>query len=171
MSFRSISLPFFANTRLVVRNFNQTFYKTILKNFDKILRLKSVKTNLIIVCILFFTNNLFSQDCKLPNGKYKIEFNKQFEKYPKFEFLISNDYITFFDNDTEIKRRIEKNNDCRLVIEKEKIDETNLTEFQKIINKQHLFYTFKKINSSDFEFIYRVDLHIMINSGKFIKLD
>ena len=142
-----------------------------MKNFYKILRLKSVQTNLIIVCILFFTNNLFSQDCKLPNGKYKIEFDKQFEKYPKFEFLISNDSITFFDNNTEIRRRIEKNNDCSLVIKKEIVDETNLTDLQKILNKQHPFYTFKKISSSEFEFIYRVDLHIMINSGKFIKLD
>ena len=156
---------------MVNSRFVHLIRKTILKNFDKILRLKSVKTYLIIVCILFFTNNLFSQNCKLPNGKYKIEFDKQFEKYPKFEFLISNDSITFFDNNTEIRRRIEKNNDCSLVIEKEIVDETNLTDLQKILNKQHPFYTFKKINSSDFEFIYRVDLHIMINSGKFIKLD
>lgn len=142
----------------------------ILKNFDKIFSFKSIKINLTIVLILFFTNNLFSQDCILPNGKYKIEFDYQFEKYPKFEFRILTDTIIFYKNDTKIKRKIEKNFDCSLVIEKEKIDETNLTYVQKMLNKQDLFYTFKKINNSKFEFIYRVDLHVMINSGKFIKL-
>lgn len=142
-----------------------------MKNLNKIFTIKLIKTNLIIVCFLFLTNNLFSQDCVLPNGKYKIEFDKQFEKHPKFEFRISNDSITFYENDTEIRRKIEKNNDCSLVIEKEIVDETNLTDLQKLLNKQHPFYTFKKINNSKFEFIYRVDLHVMINSGKFIKFD
>lgn len=139
-----------------------------IKNLYKIFSIKSIKINLIIVCILFFTNNLFSQDCVLPNGKYKIEFDKQFEKYPKYEFRILNDSITFYENDIEITCKIEKNNDCSLVIEKEKIDETNLTDLQKMLNKQHPFYTFKKINDSKFEFIYRVDLHVTINSGRFI---
>lgn len=139
-----------------------------LKNFYKTFYFKLIKISLIF--ILFLTNNLFSQDCVLPNGKYKIEFDKQFEKYPKFAFRILNDSITFYENNYGISLKIEKNNDCSLVIEKEKIDETNLTEFQKIINKQHPFYTFKKINDLEFEFIYRVDLHVTINSGRFIKI-
>jgi len=142
-----------------------------MKITSKIFTIKLIKTNLILVSILFLPNNLFSQDCVLPNGNYKIEFDKQFEKYPKFEFRIANDSITFYENDTQIRRKIEKNNDCYLVIEKEKVDETNLTDLQKMLNKQHPFYTFKKINNSNFEFIYRVDLHVMIYSGIFIKLD
>lgn len=104
----------------------------------------------------------------MPNGKYKVEFDKQFEKHPKFEFKILNDSITFYEKDAENSRKIEKNNDCRLVIEKVKIDETDLTVLQKAINKRHPFYTFKKINETNFEFIYTVELHIMVNSGKFI---
>lgn len=113
-------------------------------------------------------NNLYSQDCVLPNGRYKIEFDKQFEKHPKFEFKILNDSITFYEKEVEFSHKIEKNSDCKLVIEKEKIDESNLTDLQKVLNKQHPFYLFKKINESNFEFIYTVDLHIMTNSGRFI---
>ena len=142
-----------------------------MKRLNKIFTINIIKTNLIIVCFLFFTKNLFSQDCVLPNGKYKIEYDKQFENYSKFDFRISNDSITFYEKETEIKRKIEKNNGCSLVIEKEEVDETSLTDLQKMLNKQHPFYTFKKISNSKFEFIYRVDLHFMINSGKFIKLE
>ena len=142
-----------------------------MKIFDKILYYNSIKINLIVVCILFFTNNLFSQNCILPNGKYKVEFDKQFEKHPKFEFRILNDSITFYESNSKISRKIEKNNDCSLVIEKEIIDDNNLPEFQKMLNKRHPFYTFKKNNNSKFEFIYRIDFHIMINSGNFILIE
>ena len=150
---------------------NQTLEKTTLKTYyRKILYYKSIKINLILFCSLFFTNNLFSQNCVLPSGKYKIEFDKQFEMYPKFEFRILNDSITFYEKDSIVTRKIEKNNSCSLVIEKEIIDETDLTELQKMLNRQHPFYTFKKITDSKFKFIYRVDLHVMINSGKFIRI-
>ena len=126
---------------------------------------------MILFCSLFFANNIFSQNCILPNGKYKVEFDKQFELYPKFEFQILNDSITFYENYSFVTRKIEKNKDCSLIIEKEIIDETDLTELQKMLNRQHPFYTFKTISDSRFDFIYRVDLHVMINSGKFVLIE
>ncbi|MBU4539031.1 MAG: hypothetical protein L6264_04170 [Weeksellaceae bacterium] len=115
-------------------------------------------------------NKIFSQDLSLPNGKYKIEYDEQFRNHPGYNFTIKDNEITFHEIQGDITRRIEKNSDCSLRIEKEKIDESTLTEFQKIINKQHPYYSFTKINNGEFKFIYRIDLHVMINSGKFIKI-
>ena len=142
-----------------------------MKNINKISSYNKISFFWLIGFILVYSNNVYSQDCVLQNGKYRVEFDKQFENHPKFELKIINDSIIYYDNDSIISRKIEKNSDCYLVIEKEKIDETNMTDFQKILNKQHPFYTFKKINQTTYEFIFRVDLHVMINSGKFILIE
>lgn len=133
--------------------------------------LNAIKINLIFGCMICFSNYSFSQKCVLPNGRYKVEFDKPFERSSKFEFRISNDSITIYEKDTLVQRRIDKNNDCSLVIEIKDTGEAGLTDFQKVINKQRPFYTFKKINESEYEFIYRVDMHVTINSGKFVKIN
>ena len=142
-----------------------------MNNLNKIFTIKLMKTNFYIVCFLFFTNTLFSQDCVLPNGNYRVEFDKQFENYPNYEFQIKSDSIVYFEENSKIYRKIERNEYCYLVFEKIEIDESNMSEVDKILNKQNPFYTFKKINNKTYDFIFRVDLHVMINSGKFILID
>jgi len=142
-----------------------------MNNLNKIFTIKLIKTNFCIVCFLFLTNTLFSQDCVLPNGHYRVEFDKQFENYSNFEFQIKSDSIVYFEENSKIYRKIERNEHCYLVFEKIEIDESNMSEVEKILNKQNPFYTFKKINHNTYDFIFRVDLHVMINSGKFILID
>ncbi|PKP15292.1 MAG: hypothetical protein CVU07_10590 [Bacteroidetes bacterium HGW-Bacteroidetes-23] len=126
-----------------------------------------------LTMILFgqFSSFVFSQNCILPDGKYKVEFDKQFKNHPEFDFEISGEKIVFNteSNENYFEHKIEKNDQCYLVIEKEIVNEENLNELQKVLNQQHPYYNFKEINENEYEFIYRVDLHIMINSGKFIK--
>lgn len=123
--------------------------------------------------ILFgqFSNFVFSQNCILPDGKYNVEFDKQFKNYQKFDFEIKGKTIILYpeNNEDYFEQKIEKNDQCSLVIEKEIVNEDNLNELQKVLNKQHPYYNFKEINKDVYEFIYRVDLHVIINSGKFIK--
>lgn len=117
--------------------------------------------------ILFgqFSNFVFSQNCILPDGKYNVEFDKQFKNYQKFDFEIKGKTIILYpeNNEDYFEHKIEKNDQCSLVIEKEIVNEDNLNELQKVLNKQHPYYNFKEINKDVYEFIYRVDLHVIIN--------
>ncbi|VVV02072.1 MULTISPECIES: hypothetical protein [Mesonia] len=128
-----------------------------------------MKKLLTLILLLLMYTGVFSQDCVLPNGKYKVEYDEGFEKYPKFYFKIKNNKFIYIDLDENVEYTIEKNEDCYLVLEKKEVDETNFTELQKLLNKQHPFYTFEKINDKVYEFIYRDDLHVTISEGKFIK--
>ena len=131
----------------------------------------SFLSSLTLILYSLFSIFTFSQNCKLPDGKYIVEFNKQFKNHPKFSFEIIGERIIFYDenNKAHSEHKIEKNEQCFLVIEKDTFNEENLNELQKVLNKQHPYYNFKEINKNEYEFIYRVDLHVMINSGKFIK--
>ena len=103
-----------------------------------------MKKLLTLILLLLMYTGVFSQDCVLPNGKYKVEYDEGFEKYPKFNFKIKNNKFIYIDLDENVEYTIEKNEDCYLVLEKKEVDETNFTELQKLLNKQHPFYTFEK---------------------------
>ncbi len=111
-----------------------------------------------------------SIECVLPDGRYKVVYDKGFEGYSPFEFEIKKDSITFFDESDSGRKKIEKNRDCILSIEKGEIDVSEMTPFQKMFAEQHLFYDFKRINDFEYSFVWRWDLHIMTNSGIFIRI-
>lgn len=45
-----------------------------------------MKKLLTLILFLLMYTGVFSQDCVLPNGKYKVEYDEGFEKYPQFYF-------------------------------------------------------------------------------------
>ena len=64
------------------------------------------------------------------------------------------------------------NRDCSLSFysTKKHKEVPNELEITKILNRQRSFYTIKRISENKYEFINRVDLHIMIYDGMMIKL-
>lgn len=111
-----------------------------------------------------------SSECVLPDGRYKVVYDKGFEGYSPFEFEIKKDSITFFDESDSGRKKIEKNSNCILSLVKEEINVSEMTPFQKMLDEQHLFYDFKRINDFEYSFIWRWDLHLMTISGRFIRI-
>ena len=64
--------------------------------------------------------------------------------------------------------KIETNNNCVLSIIRIKTEKENPNELAiiKILKRQKSYYSIEKINSSEYNFINRLDLHVMIYSGK-----
>ena len=57
--------------------------------------------------------------------------DKEFQQHPVFEFEIIQDSMVFYYPEEKIvKRKIKKNQDCFLVLEKEEINEEGITEFK-----------------------------------------
>ena len=131
--------------------------------------------SLILLLTFIFFQCLYSQECEaLQNGKYKVIPNKQFEIYPEYIFKIKNGKLLSIDLKSHKKEKflIQNNNNCTLsFVSTKKIKENpNEAEITKILNRQRSFYTLKKIAENKYEFVNRVDLHIMIYDGIMIKL-
>lgn len=64
--------------------------------------------------------------------------------------------------------KIETNNDCVLSIIRIKTEKENPNELAiiNILKRQKSYYSIEKINNSEYNFINRLDLHVMIYSGK-----
>ncbi|WP_312323691.1 hypothetical protein [Soonwooa sp.] len=131
--------------------------------------------NLILFGTFFLFQFSYSQKCEpLQNGKYKLIPNKQFEVYPEYIFKIKNDQLISL-NLKSLKRDkflIRTNENCALsfISTKKEKEDPNELEITKILKKQKSYYTFKKVAENKYEFVNRVDLHIMIYDGIMIKL-
>ncbi len=133
-----------------------------------------MKIIVLLISLLIFQFS-YSQDCEpLENGKYKLIPNKQFEIYPEYIFKIKNGKLISIDLKTHKRQKftIQTNRDCSLSFysTKKHKEVPNELEITKILNRQRSFYTIKRISENKYEFINRVDLHIMIYDGMMIKL-
>ena len=131
--------------------------------------------NLILFVIFLFFQFSYSQKCEaLQNGKYKLIPNKQFEVYPEYIFKIKNDQLISINLKSHKRDKflIRTNENCALSFistQKEK-EGPNELEITKILKKQKSYYTFKKVTENKYEFVNRVDLHIIIYDGIMMKL-
>lgn len=122
--------------------------------------------------VLFFFNlsvTFYGQNCSmLKNGKYEIQYNSIQRNSSQFE-INGNKYYT---NDDKGKKEsdIKMLSKCSFQLEnKEKVDESKLTEFQKIISKQKPYFEIINVEENIYYFVCRIDMHIQCGSGKFIR--
>ena len=124
--------------------------------------------------IIFFLTNLFfvqGQSCQmLKDGVYNIEYDSVFKNYPKHKFEINGNQYSTFENDVNKNFEIIKINDCSFRLKNDEIiDESKLTDLQKVLVKQKPYFEIYKVEGDVYYFICRVDLHVQCYSGKFIK--
>lgn len=126
---------------------------------------------------LFFTLFIVSlasvqaQNCHmLKNGKYSIEYDTKFKNYPKYEFEIKGNVYYKFENDIKRDFKIIKISDCSFSLENDEIiDESKLTDLQKMLVQQKPYFEIYKVEENEYYFICRIDLHVQCYSGKFIR--
>ena len=123
----------------------------------------------LIIFILSLSFACFGQNCSmLENGKYEVQFDSKDYNSNLFE-ISGNHYYTYQDGvkkDYEIKIL----GNCSFQLKNsDKVDESKLTEFQKILAKQETYFEITKVEGNIYFFVCRVDLHIQCGTGKFIK--
>ena len=113
----------------------------------------------------------FGQNCSmLKNGKYEIQYDAKDRNSSLFK-IDGNHYSAFEDGD---KKDYEINmlSNCSFQLENNaKVDESKLTEFQRIIAKQKPYFEIIKVEGNVYYFVCRIDLHIQCGSGKFIRTE
>jgi hypothetical protein len=106
----------------------------------------------------------------LKDGVYNIEYDSVFKNYPKHKFEINGNQYSTFENDVNKNFEIIKINDCSFRLKNDEIiDESKLTDLQKVLVKQKPYFEIYKVEGDVYYFICRVDLHVQCYSGKFIK--
>jgi hypothetical protein len=124
--------------------------------------------------VIFFLNlsvTVFGQNCSmLKNGSYEIQYDSIKRDSSQFE-VDGNKYYTIDDNGKK-ESDIKMLSNCSFQLEnKEKVEESKLTEFQKIISKQKPYFEIIKVEGNIYYFVCRIDLHIQCGSGKFIRIE
>ena len=104
----------------------------------------------------------------LQNGKYEIQYDEK-ERNSSLIEIKGNHYYTDQDDGKKDYEIIALSNCSFSLKNNEKVDESKLTEFQKIISKQKPYFEITKVEKNIYYFVCRIDLHIQCGSGKFIR--
>ena len=103
----------------------------------------------------------------LQDGKYVMQYDTQGYSYSVE--IIGNKYFTNIDN-VKKEFEIKKINDCSFFIKSsEKLDESNLTELQKMMLKGERYIEIIKVEGNTYYFVCRIELHLQCGIGKFIR--
>ena len=115
--------------------------------------------------------SLSAQKCSLPtDGKYDVLYDSEFKNYPKYDFEIVGSHYYIYENGEKKEYEIVKLDDCSFRLkDNEIIDETKLTELQKVLNRQKPYFDIYKTERNTYYFVCRIDLHIQTYSGQFIQ--
>jgi len=123
----------------------------------------------LTIIILSLGLSSFGQNCSmLKNGKYEAQYDDKNRGSSSFE-IKENHYFTYHDEAKEDYEIITLSNCSFRLKNNEKIDESKLTEFQKVISKQQPYFEITKVEGNTYYFVCRIDLHIQCGTGKFIK--
>ena len=110
---------------------------------------------------------------KLRRGKYLASFDKQHKgKYQRFELTINDTTASVkVDYSTDVYR-MQRISECNFWLTNlHPVDTSKLNTFQKQLQSLgEPYYDIQIINSDTLKFVYRVNLHIMIASGIFVKI-
>jgi hypothetical protein len=132
-----------------------------------------MKQMLLILFAIAIFCSAYSQNCShLKNGTYDLVYDSLYQNYSKgrYEILDSTCYVI----QDGLKKEYELKNpyDCRFwLVSKDVIDTTKLNNLAKILLKRQPFYDIYKVEGNTYYFVLRVDLHVRIYSGRFIKLE
>ena len=123
------------------------------------------------IFILYFPVFLFGQECHLPSGKYKVIPDEKFKYYPEYDLELKKDSAISYENNEAHYYKIIRSY-CNYRLESfHPPGESELTELDKILNKEPPYYVITKIDENAYKFIFRPNLHVMIYSGKFIRIE
>ena len=124
-----------------------------------------------VLFLLILSLPCFGQNCKmLEDGKYELLYDSINQDSTFFE-INKDKYSTNLNGeikDFEIK--ILSNCSFRLK-SNEVVDESKLTEFQKVISKQSFYYEITKVEGNVYYFKCKVNLHVQCGTGRFIKIE
>lgn len=121
---------------------------------------------IIILNLSFFS---FGQNCTmLKDGKYETQYDDKNRGSNLFEINGSH-YYTYQDDVKKDYEIITLENCSFRLKNNEKVDESKLTEIQKIIAKQEPYFEITKVEGNTYYFVCRINLHIQCGSGKFVK--
>jgi len=131
-----------------------------------------MKQILFIILSFICTTIICAQECSIPvDGKYRTEYDERFKMNRPFDFEIKDGQLFFLRDVVMEQYEIKQLSECWFSLEpKEKIDETTLSELQKLLMKQKPFYDIIKVEGNVYTFVLRVDMHIIRHSGKFIRI-
>jgi hypothetical protein len=123
-----------------------------------------------ILLIVISNLSITAQNChQLTNGTYKMKYDDVNSKTHKLK--IKNDICKiYYENKTE-RFKIIRLSECSFRLESfEKIDETKLTEIQRLLYRQEHYYEITEVSGNIYIFTCRVNLHIECGKGKFEKI-
>jgi hypothetical protein len=121
---------------------------------------------IIVLNLSFFS---FGQNCSmLKDGKYETHYDDKNRASNLFEINGSHYYA--YQDDTKKDYEIITLGNCSFQLKNnENVDESKLTEFQKIITKQELYFEITKVEGNTYYFVCRINLDVQCGSGKFVK--
>lgn len=125
--------------------------------------------------LLFFIALCFSvlgtsQPCELSNGTYKVIFDKSFEHYPRFEFVVDGDTIRKLHGSELFLHKKLSDNSFEFKPLSDNSD--SLTVFQKrLIGIGIPFYDVVNCKKDTLRFINRINLHVISHSGMFVRIN
>ncbi|MES2574803.1 MAG: hypothetical protein V4572_07660 [Bacteroidota bacterium] len=125
----------------------------------------------LIIIILSSSLTSFGQNCSmLKNGKYEMQYDTKDRNFSYFE--INGNQYHAFQNGDKIDCEIKMLSNCSFQLENnDKVDESKLTEVQRILAKQKSYFEITKVEGNVYYFVCRIDLHIQCGSGKFIRTE
>jgi len=123
----------------------------------------------LMIFILSLSFPSFGQNCSmLKNGKYETQYDDKNHDSSLFE--INGNHLYSYQDGTKKEYEIISLSNCSFQLKNnEKVDESKLTDFQKMILKQETYFEITKVEGNIYYFICRVDLHIQCGTGIFIK--
>ncbi|MBD3583907.1 hypothetical protein [Flavobacterium selenitireducens] len=121
----------------------------------------------LLICLI--STVCVAQNCSLlKDGKYEMFYDSAEENVSAFE-IKDNKYFSVEDNNEEGYIINELDKCCFQILKPELKNDSNLTEFQKIINRQKRYFEITGVEGNVFYFICRVNLHVNCGTGKFVK--
>lgn len=129
----------------------------------------------VIISFLFIILNYIiclSQDCSmLPDGRYEVKYDEMFEIYGNYQFEIAGNNFIRIDDKKRINQTIEKHSECRFSLKsKDTINKNDFSELEKMLSTGTPFYDITKVDNNTYYFTLRIDLHLAICSGTFLKI-
>lgn len=122
------------------------------------------------ILFLFISFPFYGQDCSmLKDGKYKIIYDGQTENFDEFE-LVGDKYF-YKTNEIKKAHKIKLINNCSFeIINEDFVEDSNLTELQRLLKNQRVYFEIVSVEDKVYNFICRVNLHIQCGSGKFVRI-
>lgn len=123
-----------------------------------------------LIILFFISFAVYGQNCSmLKEGLYRTHYEGQTENFQEFE-IVKGEYHSRV-GDVIKKFKIKMLNECSFqIVNDDVIEDSELSEFQKVIRKQEYYFKIEKVENDNYYFTCIVDLHVICGNGKFVKI-